>query len=171
MSTESASPRQHEKKRRRSSSRRHRNNSFTLRAVDASLLLAIFGVPFLLGGRIALGEVTLVLSAICASLFWAIHLIRNPESGWIKSRSSILIIAIVALLLIQVTPLPGSLVTTVSPQISDALPLWNTTVAGAFGEWNYLSLNIGATRRNIVSVLACLLLFIVTVQRLSLIHI
>ena len=165
MSTKSASPRQHEVRRRRSSSRRH-TDSYTLRAVDVSLLLGIFGVPFLLGGRIALGEVTLALSAICASLFWAFHLIQNPESGWIKSRSSILIIAIVALLLIQVTPLPSPVVTTVSPQIADTLPLWNSTIAGAFGEWNYFSLNIGATRRNTVSVLACLLLFIVTVQRI-----
>lgn len=166
MSTESSSIRQPERKRRRSSSRGKRSDSYTLRAVDASLLLAIFGVPFLLGGRIALGEVTLVLSSVCASLFWTFHLIQHPESGWIKSRSGILLIAIVALLLVQVTPLPGSLVTTVSPQIADTLPLWNSTIAGSFGEWNYLSLNIGATRRNIVSVLACLLLFVVTVQRI-----
>lgn len=167
MSTESSPDRQRHKQRRRSTGRhRSRTDSYTLRAVDASLLLAVFGVPFLLGGRIALGEVALVLSAICAAFFWAVHLLQHPDSGWIKSRSGLLIVAIVALLLIQVTPLPSSLVKALSPQFADALPLWNTALAGSFGEWNYLSLNIGATRRNIVSVLACLLIFLVTVQRI-----
>lgn len=165
MSNE-ATERPREMNRRRRSGHRRQSRSQTLRAVDASILLAVFAVPFLLGGRIALGETVLVLSALCAALFWSVYLVQNPETGWIRSRAGILVAAIVGLLLVQVIPLPPSLVKTVSPEISKLLPLWNAASSGSFGEWPYLSLNVSSTRRNIVSVFACLLLFVVTVQRI-----
>ncbi|MDA0590540.1 MAG: O-antigen ligase family protein [Planctomycetota bacterium] len=138
---------------------------FTLLAVDGSLLLAVFGVPFLLGGRIAIGEAALALSAVSASFFWVAHVAMNREVGWIRSRSGILLIAIVALMLLQVTPLPATLLRSLAPNATTMLPLWKAD-GGLGGEWPFLSLAVSATRRSLVSGLACVLLFYVTSQRI-----
>jgi O-antigen ligase/tetratricopeptide (TPR) repeat protein len=141
---------------------RHR---FTLLAVDASLLLAIFGVPFLLGGRIAIGEAALAISALSAAFFWATHVTLNRQAGWIRTGSEVLLVSIVALMLLQITPLPSSALQTLAPNATAMLPLWNAE-GGLFGEWPCLSLTVSATRRNIISGMAYVLLFFVTSQRI-----
>ena len=138
---------------------------WALTAVDASLLLALFGVPFLLGGRIAVGEAALAISALCASFFWALHVTLNKETGWIRSRSDPLLILIVALMLLQIAPMSAVALRTLAPNATTILSLWNAE-GGLFEEWPYLSLTVSATRRCIVSGLAYVLLFFVTTQRI-----
>jgi O-antigen ligase/tetratricopeptide (TPR) repeat protein len=125
----------------------------------------LFGVPFLLGGRIAIGEAALALSAVSAAFFWTMHVAMNPDVGWVRSRSEILLIAIVALMLLQITPLPATLLSSLAPNATAMLSLW-TADGGLREEWSFLSLTVSATRRSIVSGLAYVLLFYVTSQRI-----
>ncbi|MFP6763450.1 MAG: hypothetical protein VB858_07525, partial [Planctomycetaceae bacterium] len=151
--------------RRKQASSRNSHGAMPLRIVDVILCLAIFGVPFLLGGRAAVGELALAMTAVGAAVCWAACLISNPKLGWVRSWSHLLLASIGALLLLQITPLPSSLLHMLSPRIQTLFPLRHADT-GFFSEWSCLSLTVDATRRNIISVMACILLFCVASQRM-----
>lgn len=136
-----------------------------LRGVDAGILGAIFAVPFIMGGRVPLGEFALLFSASVGAVCWAAYSIGRPELGWVSSKAEPLLIAIVLLGMIQIAPLPTSLITKVSPEVKDALPLWQGG-ENAMGSWKYLSLSPAESRAGLPTGVALVLIFIVTVQRI-----
>ena len=154
-------------------SRKHRRRSdagssavsWWLHAFDVCLALALL-VPFVLGGRIAYGELTLILSAVGCSLCWAAHQLTRDEPICIWTKAELLLAAIVGVGLIQLVPLPTSVIELLSPQVKELLPLWDGAEDSFFGSWNYLSFSVGESRRALVIGVAYVLLFWLTAQRI-----
>ena len=95
--------------------------------VDAGLAGCIFVVPLLMGGRQALGRLALVSLAVIVAVAWAARQIVRRESTWRHCSAEILILAAIALLVLQIAPLPPSILAKLSPHTAEILPLWGGT--------------------------------------------
>ncbi len=138
-----------------------------LRAVDGGLAAAIFVVPFALGGRIAMGQFAMVALAVWVALCWSIRQSLSARAVWIRSSTEPLLLAAVALIGLQLVALPPSWLNWISPQHYENLALWNPAAesSGTLGVWSTISLTPTATRDALVMVLAFIMLFLTTIQR------
>ena len=126
-------------------------------------------VPFIMGGRHPFGQLVLTALAAVMSLAWTAHLCCSENAGWRPSRATAILLAGAALVLLQITPLPQSLLAWLAPGRSELLPLWhggNGPDVGV-GAWPYLSLAPAETRAGLAIFLAYALIFLVTVQRIE----
>lgn len=137
--------------------------------VDAALMASVFVVPFLLGGRIAWGQFALTASAVVAALAWSVGLLFGKRPTWTVTWVEPLLLGAIGVGLLQVTPLPPSLLGLLSPHHHAILPLWSGAedAAGSLGEWRTLSLNIGETQAALVVGFSYVLLFYVATQRIQ----
>lgn len=140
----------------------------SLLVIDAGLLLSVFAVPFAFGGRHSIGEFILVCSAVICTAGWVLHQWTSDDSSWIRTRIEPLLLAILALGLIQIVPLPQSIVTLLSPAMDQVLPLRSPSANdGVFQTpWSTLSMCTHETSTGLAIGVAYVLLFIVTVQRI-----
>ena len=138
------------------------------RVIDAALAACVFAVPCLLGGRIALGQCVLAVSAAVAALAWSVSVLCSRRPTWTVTWVEPLLLAVIGVGLLQITPLPTGLLKFVSPQHGQLLPLWSgdADVAGSLGAWQTLSLNVGETRQAMIIGLSYVALFFVATQRL-----
>ncbi len=136
--------------------------------IDVALLTSIFAVPCLLGGRIAIGQFTLVGCAVVAGLAWSLGLIFGRRPTWTITWVEPLLLGIVGLGLLQMTPLPTQALNLLSPHHKELLPLWSTAGENPspLGTWQTLSLNVAETRSSLIVGVSYLLLFYVATQRL-----
>ncbi len=136
--------------------------------IDTALAACIFVVPCLLGGRIALGQFVLAASAAVAALAWSASLFFGRKPSWTVTWIEPLLLAVIGVGLLQVTPLPPTLLHLLSPQHGKLLPLWSgdSDTAGVLGTWQTLSLNVGETRQSMIVGLSYIALFFVATQRL-----
>jgi len=120
--------------------------------IDAALMSSVFVVPFLLGGRIAWGQFALSACAIVAALAWSVGLLFGKRPTWTVTWVEPLLLGAIGIGLLQVTPLPPSLLSVLSPHHHALLPLWSgaADAASSLGEWRTLSLNVGETQAAIV---------------------
>ncbi len=139
-----------------------------IRGVDAGLASTIFLVPLVMGGRMALGQLVLVVLVLWTAACWCVRQCVASRTTWIRTPAGPLLAAAVALVALQLVPLPGSLLHTLSPKLSELLPLWSASVGETpvLGTWSTLSLTPVDTRGGIVVLLSFVLLFAVTVQRI-----
>ncbi len=136
--------------------------------IDGGLAGCIFVVPFLLGGRMAVGQFLLVLLAVVVALAWAVRQAMRRHGNWRWSGAELLLLAGVAILVLQIVPLPQSVLKWLVPYTVSLLPLWSPDQAATFhlGPWSQISLTPAATRAGLTLFLAYSLLFLVTVQRI-----
>jgi len=144
-----------------------RLDSLLTACVDAGLAGVVFVVPFILGGRIALGHLVLVALATWVAVCWCLRQCIAPRAQWVRSPAEPLLLLALLLVGLQLVPLPPALLGRLSPKIYETLPLWAESAAGSalLGTWNTLSLTPAATRSALVLLLASGLLFLTTVQR------
>ena len=137
--------------------------------IDAGLLLGAFTVPFAFGGRHSIGEFLLVCSAVICVAGWVIHQLTSDESDWVSTRVEPLLLAILALGLIQIVPLPHSIVRTLSPAMDDVIPLLSASATenGVFRRpWSQLSMTVSESAPGLAVGIAYVLIFLVTTQRI-----
>ncbi|MBQ18766.1 MAG: hypothetical protein CMJ65_16785 [Planctomycetaceae bacterium] len=134
-----------------------------LRLVDLFLVLALFAVPAVLGGRTGWGQLVLVLAASGAAIAWIAGRVCGRLPGYRWTWAEPVLAAGVALLALQVVPLPASLTSVLSPRLAGWLPAWT---AEGLGSWTTLSLVPAATVSAAISVAAVALLFAVACQRI-----
>lgn len=137
-------------------------------AIDAAIAACVFVVPCLLGGRIALGQCVLAASAAVAALAWSASVLFGRKPSLTVTRVEPLLLAVIGVGLLQITPLPPTLLHLLSPQHGKLLPLWSgdSDAAGSLGTWQTLSLNVGETRQAMIVGLSYIALFFVATQRL-----
>lgn len=138
-----------------------------LQSVDAGLAAAIFLVPLIMGGRVALGRFVLVTLSLWIAFCWCLRQGLASRAAWARSPAGPLLLAALTLVGAQLTPLPPSVLNVLSPQMHETLPLWGPDADSfpTLGVWTTLSLTPAATRDAFVLLLAFALLFLVTVQR------
>jgi len=131
--------------------------------LDAWLAVAVFGVPFLLGGRSAWGQLVLSVAAAGAALTWIILRVAGRVDRYRWTWAEPVLAAGCGLVLLQIVPLPSSLLEMISPALTDRLPAWS---GAQFGGWSTLSLAPAATRSALIMIVAGAVLFLVTAQRI-----
>lgn len=138
-----------------------------LEAVDTGLAAALFVVPFILGGRLALGHLVLVTLAVWVAVCWCLRQCLVAQAAWIRSSAEPLLLAALALVGLQLVSLPPSLLSVLSPRLYEILPLWapDAESSAMLGVWTTPSLTPAATGEGLILLTAFVLLFLVTVQR------
>ncbi|NLS93584.1 MAG: hypothetical protein GXX96_15605 [Planctomycetaceae bacterium] len=152
----------------RSRDRGRQAESWTLRLVDAGIAAALIGVPFFMGGRTPAGQLVFAAVGLWTGLWWAIHqAIGNGDRTWRNTLAFVPMILALALVFIQLVPLPPGLLKTLSPHLYALLPLWTPSDASqtTLGIWQTLSLTPETTRQCSLLLFSGVLLFAVTVQR------
>ena len=140
--------------------------SWLLSVVDACLAGCIFIVPLLLGGRCAVGHFGLTIFAATAASVWWLRQSLLPRQYWRRSAAHLLLLAAIALVVLQLAPLPGSWTSQLSPKTAELLPLWNENGSAGLDAWHQVSLIPAESRSGLVLLLAYGLVFSVSVQRI-----
>ncbi|MEX2111682.1 MAG: O-antigen ligase family protein [Pirellulales bacterium] len=139
-----------------------------LSVVDWGLSAVILAAPWFMGGRHPLGQFVLAALAVLVAVAWAARqmLLRGGPS-WTRSPAEFLLAAAVALVLLQLTPLPASLLGSLSPRMAELLPLWQSDgeASVGLGSWNRVTMTPDATVAALVMLLTYGLLLGITVQR------
>ncbi len=154
--------------------RQHRHHQPTapdalLRIVDGGLAACIFLLPLVMGGRQAVGVLLLSVLAVGISLAWIVRQHMRGAAFWRRCSLEWVFLAGIALLVLQVVPLPQPLVERLAPHTGRILPLWSSQAeAGVrLGIWPCISLAPAATQAGLMTLLAYCLIFLVTVQRIA----
>ena len=138
-----------------------------LRLVDAGLAATIFLVPLVMGGRTALGQLLLVVLACGIGVCWCLRQ-GTPLIQPDPLARSLLVLAVLFFLALQIVPLPEAWLARLSPHVYQLLPLWAPQAGegvAVLGHWRTLSFTPAETRDGLLVVSAFALLFVVVVQR------
>ena len=138
-----------------------------LALTDLALAAVIFLAPLLLGGRHDTGRLVYVGCVVAAAVCWLGRLCVSPKPRWRLSGAEPLIVLGLVLLVLQLVPLPATVIERVSPEQVKLLPAWTADgdQAALLGTWDRLSLTPRSTQGGLVTFLAHCLLFLVVVQR------
>lgn len=139
-----------------------------LRWVDAGLAGCVFVVPFLMGGRQALGQLALVTLAVVVAVAWLLHQSMRPEGTWRWTAGNLVFLAGIGLLVAQLVPWPPEVRNWLAPHTAQLLPLWTSggDPAVRLSAWEPVSLTPSATQEGLVLFLAYALLFATAAQRI-----
>lgn len=118
-------------------------------ATDCSFVLAVVLAPCFMGGRHPLGALVFIACCCLISLLVSVRQWLYPVARRLNLLDLVLIAGVV-LVLVQLLPLPSSLLHWISPGLKAALPLWQ----GAEGEthlgtWQTVSLVPTLTRQSL----------------------
>lgn len=156
----------------RSSARHEHAESGTqqllLRITDLGLAATVLVLPFVMGGRLAIGHLVFCALASVIAIAWSLHqfLDRCPRYRW--NWAEPLLLAGVGLVALQVIPLPAEWITRLSPNLHESIPLWQTDEGRALGlaNWQTLSLTPHDTQRSLIVILAGAIVLFVALQRI-----
>jgi len=138
------------------------------RLLDLGIASLIFMAPLFLGGRHPLGRLVYVTLICLTAIVWAARQAVRPRATWRLSGAEWLILAGVGLLLLQLAHLPQRWLTTISPNLTEFLPLWFTADSPAnLGQWSQLSVYPEATRGALVMFVSYAVFFLLLVQRIE----
>ena len=138
-------------------------------AVDLGIASTVLVAPLFMGGRGPVGRFVLVLCVAITAMLWCARQCVSTRAMWRKSGVEWLLLAGLGVLVLQLVPLPQTLLTLFSPHLAELLPLWTTSADNAvqLGTWNQVSLNPMATQSGLTTYIAYVMLFLVTFQRLN----
>ncbi|MCB9952353.1 MAG: O-antigen ligase family protein [Planctomycetaceae bacterium] len=137
--------------------------------VDCCLLGTLVVAPFFMGGREPLGQLVLTILAGVAAIAWAVHQMRTEQPGWKFSGAEFLMLSGIGLVVFQLTPISQALLGRISPKLPDIIPLlWGTPdpVLG-LEAWQTVSLAPYMTWSHLSTLLACVVLFFILLQRVE----
>lgn len=143
------------------------------RVVDCGLASILFVAPLAMAGRFAVGRLLLVVLIGITATAWGMTRLLSPKpKSWLATGAEWIAGLAVLLVVVQLLPLPAGLVHSLSPTVSELLPLHHGIVELADGEvaqtsWRYLTLVPHATRGALAMVLAYVMLFVVVAQRIK----
>lgn len=138
-------------------------------AIDLGIASTVLFAPLFMGGRGPIGRFVFVLCVAVTGALWCVRQCIAKEAVWRKTGAEILLLAGLGFLILQLIPWPSSIISLLSPHVSELLPLWNTSPDSGFrlGIWNQVSLHPMATQSGLATYVAYATLFLVTFQRLE----
>lgn len=139
-----------------------------LSVVDLGLVAIICAAPFVFGGRHDMGRLIFVSLVAVTSTAWFVRQSLLPQARWNKTMAHGLILFALALVVMQLVPLPAEWLAQLSPRTIELLPLWTSGhSAGQLGTWTTLSFTPHDTTCALAMLISYALLFIVLAQRLA----
>jgi O-antigen ligase/tetratricopeptide (TPR) repeat protein len=141
--------------------------SVLLRGVDWGLISVLFIAPLFLGGRHPVGELVYVGLVGFTALCWRLRQCLTEQVDGARSGVELFLLACFAVLVLQLLPLPPSLLGLLSPSTAETLPLWfgDNQSPIQLGQWSTLSLTPESTRGTLALFLAHAMLFLVVCRR------
>jgi len=133
--------------------------------VDAGLVGILFVAPLFMGGRGPVGRLAFVLLTAVVAVAWCGRQACSRRGSWRWTGVEWLLLAGLAVLLLQLAPLSAGVLTRLSPTLAELLPAWQAGGALDLGEWARLSLYPAATLSGLVTYVSYVLLFLVVAQR------
>ena len=132
-------------------------------------MAVVFLAPLFMGGRGPVGKFVFVCIVCLTVAAWAVAQCRLANGQWRWSGVEWLLMAGIGLVILQLVPLPPSLLARLSPSISELLPLWSSVSSATvrLGEWPTVSLTPEATRGALIVLLGYVMLFLLVVQRIQ----
>ena len=129
-------------------------------ATDVCLLACIAVVPWIMGGRIALGHAAFLTLSLAAACFLCVRAVAG-RGGIRIGKLDLLMAAGVGLVATQALPVPAAAVSAVSPKISQLLPLHGSeTSVVSLPQWNRLTLAPDRTFHQLGLLVAGMLFFV-----------
>ena len=136
--------------------------------VDLGLLAILLIAPLCMGGRHPLGELVFVSLVALVTSAWLIGQCLAQRGRYSVSGAEGLLMAGVLLVGLQLVGLPQTVLSTVSPGLKEALPLWSSnSVAISQGAWNTVSVAPHETMSGLSLFVAYCMLFTVLIQRVK----
>lgn len=135
--------------------------------VDAGIAGVIFVAPLFMGGRHPLGKLVFVAIVCATAIAWLLRQCVATEARWERSWTHWIIVGGVALILLQLVPLPQNFLRVLSPSMQEHVPLWTQGGDLRLGTWSQVSLYPDATCGGLVMFVSCAMLFIVVAQHTS----
>lgn len=150
---------------RRSEAQNRPVADFLSQIADAALVAVMFVVPCLLGGVPPSAQLLLGVLTLIAAGAWLLGQVVSRDSGWNWLGVEPIIVLGIALLVLQVTPLPLEWRDRLSPELSRLLAPPTDAAAVGPPEWRTLSVTPAATRHALANFVAYAVLFLVAAQR------
>ena len=139
-----------------------------LAVVDAGLLATICAAPFVFGGRHDLGRLVFVSLVGVTTIAWFARQSLMPHAKWTRTAAYGILLLAVALLALQLVPLPAEWISRLSPRTAKLLPLWITSDAVVqLGLWKTLTLTPRDSMLSLAMLVSYGLWFTVLAQRLE----
>ena len=137
-------------------------------ATDVCLWSTMFAVAIGFGGRMASGQVALVIGASVTAFCWMLYQLVASDSRYSWTGSEWVWAAGILVALSQIIILPTDLLLTISPQLKEILPLWfDKETSSLFpAGWHQLSLAPWETTSGLATFTSYALLFGVACQRI-----
>jgi len=138
-------------------------------ATDACFWITFIGIAICFGGRVAIGQLVMVLGATATMACWLLHELTSSKPRYVWSGSEWLWCAGILVGLTQIVPLPADWLHWLSPRIAEVLPMWfgKDRTAPFENSWTRLSLAPSESESGLATFVAYALLFVVLVQRIK----
>jgi O-antigen ligase/tetratricopeptide (TPR) repeat protein len=138
-----------------------------LSIVDGALLGILFVAPLFFGGRHDLGRFVFVLLAVVAAVAWFARQAMLAEATWNRTAAHLVALLAVTITVLQLVPLPPTLLAVLSPRTTELLTLWTANADARLGTWRTLSLAPAESRISLAVLVAYALVFVTAVQRIQ----
>ena len=139
-----------------------------LRAADAGLLAIVCLAPYLLGGRNDVGRFVFVALVAITTTAWFFRQSLVSTAKWTRTAAHAVMILAVALVVLQLVPLPATWLARLAPRTAELLPLWTTGASPVnVGAWRTLSLTPHDTVLCLAMLVSYCLVFVVVTQRVQ----
>ena len=135
------------------------------RIADLAILGVLFFAPLMMGGRHPIGKFVYLILVSALVIAWLVRQTLASTGTYRRTHVGWLVGAALLLVVVQITPLPQSLIAALSPYQSDLLPIWSGSAQEtSLGDWNRLSLAPLSTRSGLVTLVAHAGLFLIAAQ-------
>lgn len=139
-----------------------------LTIVDGGLAAIICVAPFVFGGRHDLGRLVFVSLVAVTAAAWFLRQCVLPEAKATRTKAYWLLAVAVALVALQLLPLPMDWLTRMSPRMRELLPMWTSTDGSLqIGSWTTLTFTPRETKLALAMVVSYSLLITVLIQRIE----
>lgn len=139
-----------------------------LSVVDGGLVAIVCAAPFVFGGRHDLGRLVFVSLVAVTSVAWFVRQSLVPDARWTKTAANGLILFAIALVALQLVPLPADWLARISPRTAELLPLWTAGHSAVqLGTWSTISLTPHQTALSLAMLISYGLLFVVLTGRIE----
>ncbi|MEX0724992.1 MAG: O-antigen ligase family protein [Planctomycetaceae bacterium] len=143
-------------------------SGLTVKLVDLGFIGLICVLPFIMGGRQALGQLVLVGLAGYLGVAWCLAQFLQPQTDFIRSRAYLFFSLAVGVTALQLVTFPPSVLHQISPHLAEALPLWSpgSETPIQLGTWSQISLTPHETLQGLIVLAAYGIIFVVAMQRI-----
>ncbi len=137
--------------------------------IDGGLMVSVFVVPFVFGGRSSIGQLILTGAAFGMAAAWLLRQLLSNRPLWNWTGLEIPILLLTVWVTLQLVHWPPEWVGWVSPKVNELLPAWGASSTASLlpHRWDRLTLAPALTRSALATLVSVALVALVAVQRIQ----